>query len=75
MEVLEINKLSNKLLNISNDRFQDVYEYLDLIEHGNDDFKLTENQKKVLDERRKTPFDQFVSKDEFLNRIQNKYGI
>jgi hypothetical protein len=75
MDVIEIDKINDKLRKIDSERFQEVYDYLNLLEEGNDKFVLSDNQKRVLDLRRKTPIAEFISKAEFIKRVEEKYGV
>ena len=75
MDVIEIDKINDKLRKIDSERFQEVYDYLNLLEEGNDKFVLSDNQKRVLDFRRKTPIAEFISKAEFIKRVEEKYGV
>ena len=75
MDVIEIDKINDKLRNIDSGCIQEVYDYLNLLEEGNDKFVLSDNQKRVLDLRRKTPIAKFISKAEFIKRVEEKYGV
>lgn len=54
-------------------------EFLDLIgadyEKNQNDFKLTKEQKKILDQRLKEDKSTFVSARESLNKLREKYEI
>lgn len=54
-------------------------EFLEMIgadyEKKSDDFKLTKEQKKILDQRLKQDKKSFVPAKEALNQVRQKYGL
>ena len=75
MEVIEISKISDKLKDLDSQHFQEISDFIDYLHFDSNDFQLTDKQKEVLDKRLKTPRNLFVTKEEFLQRIKEKYEL
>ena len=75
MEVIEISKISDKLKDLDSQHFQEISDFIDYLHFDSNDFQLTDKQKEFLDKRLKTPRNLFVTKEEFLQRIKEKYEL
>jgi hypothetical protein len=75
MEVIEITKISDKLKDLDSQHFQEISDFIDHLHFDSNDFQLTDKQKEILDKRIKTPRNLFVTKEEFLQRIKEKYEL
>ncbi|MGI9192802.1 MAG: hypothetical protein ACR2IL_11840 [Chitinophagaceae bacterium] len=77
MNTIAINQINDKLKDIPDNFIQDVLEYLDFLSFRNQSntFHLSKAQLKVLEERSKTPIDQFVSSVEIMNNLKNKFSV
>lgn len=66
-------------VNIPDNKQHFFVEFLELIgakyEKKQEDFILTEEQKKLLDERLNEPKDSFVPAREQLSKVRKKYGL
>jgi hypothetical protein len=79
MNTTAIDNIKSKLLIIPDNYYNDVIEYLDFLnyksEFNNHRFELTEEQIEILDQRSKTPRDQYISSDQLMSNLRNKFGV
>lgn len=77
MNTIAINQINDKLKDIPDNFIQDVLEYLDFLSFRNQSnaLSLSKEQLKILEDRSKTPIDQFVSSVELMNNLKNKFSV
>jgi hypothetical protein len=80
MNSIAIKEINTKLNSISDLYVDEVLEFLEFINYKdsivkNKPLELTESQIRILDERSKTPIDQFIPREKFMSDLKIRHGI
>lgn len=78
MNPTALNQIKDKLKDLSDDFVEDIIEYLDLLNNSsnlNNEFVLNEKHIKILDERSKSPIENFISADKAIAELKIKYSV
>jgi hypothetical protein len=78
MNPTALNQINDKLKFLSDDFAEDIIEYLDLLNNTsnlNNEFVLSAKQIEILDNRSKSPIENFISADKAIADLKIKYGV
>lgn len=78
MSTTTIKKVNSKLKQLPESLLEEVERYIDFLtfKHNQEiDFKLTKEQKKILDERLKEPKENFLDAKDVMKELRKKYEL
>jgi hypothetical protein len=78
MNTIALNQINDKLKVLSDDFVENINEYLDFLNNSSNlinEFVLSEEQIAILDERSKSPLENFISADKAITDLKIKYGV
>ena len=78
MNATTIEQVNSKLKQLPESLLEEVERYIDFLTYKHNqetEFKLTEEQKEILDNQENLPLTQYQNNADFLAEVKNEYGL